>query len=52
MHLLDIKVMGVDPSKNVCSLAVLDKAGAGMFRMRVQFWMGRPPCIVAMSMAV
>ena len=52
---MDIKVLGIDLGKTVCSLAGLDKAGAIVFRKRLQrhrlldFLDKLPPCIVAME---
>lgn len=51
----DIKVLGTELSKAVCSLSGLDDAGAVVFRKRLQRhrlldFLGRlPPCIVAME---
>ncbi|WP_306130376.1 hypothetical protein [Roseovarius sp. MMSF_3350] len=33
---MDIKVLGIDLGKTVCSLAGLDEAGAVVFRKRLQ----------------
>lgn len=52
---MDIKVLGIDLGKTVCSLAGLDEAGAIVFRKRLQrhrlldFLDKLPPCIVAME---
>lgn len=52
---MDIKVLGIDLGRTVCSLAGLDEAGAVMFRRRLQrhrlldFLKGLPPCVVAME---
>jgi transposase len=52
---MDIKVLGIDLGKTVCSLAGLDEAGAVVFRKRLQryrvldFLDGLPPCVVAME---
>lgn len=52
---MDIKVLGIDLGKTVCSLAGLDKAGAVVFRKRLQrhrlldFLATPPPCVVAME---
>lgn len=52
---MDIKVLGIDLGKTVCSLAGLDDAGAVVFRKRIQrhrlmgFLVGLPPCVVAME---
>ena len=52
---MDIKVLGIDFGKTVCSLAGLDEAGAVMFRKRLQrhrlldFLDTLPPCVVAME---
>ena len=54
-HLMDIKVLGIDLGKTVCSLAGLDEAGAVVFRKRLQghrllgFLDTLPPCVVAME---
>ena len=54
-HLMDIKVLGIDLGKTVCSLAGLDEAGAVVFRKRLQrhrlldFLATLPPCVVAME---
>ena len=51
---MDIKVLGIDLGKTVCSLAALDEAGAVVFRRWLQrdrlldFLDVRPPCVVAM----
>lgn len=47
---MDIKVLGIDLGKTVCSLAGLDEAGAVVFRKRLQrhrlpdFLDALPPC--------
>ena len=52
---MDIKVLGIDLGKTVCSLAALDEAGAVVFRRWLQrhrlldFLDVRPPCVVAME---
>jgi transposase len=52
---MDIKVLGIDLGKTVCSLAGLDEAGAVVFRKRLQrhrlldFLGTLPPCVVAME---
>ena len=52
---MDIKVLGIDLGKTVCSLAGLDEAGAVVFRQRLQrhrlldFLATLPPCVVAME---
>ena len=52
---MDIKVLGIDLGKTVCSLAGLDEAGAVVFRKRLQrhhlldFLHDLPPCVVAME---
>lgn len=52
---MDIKVLGIDLGKTVCSLAGLDEAGAVVFRKRLQrhrlldFLDGLSPCVVAME---
>ncbi|MCD1620870.1 IS110 family transposase [Salipiger manganoxidans] len=52
---MDIKVLGIDLGKTVCSLAGLDEAGAVVFRKRLQrhrlldFLATLPPCVVAME---
>ncbi len=52
---MDIKVLGIDLGKTVCSLARLDEAGAVVFCKRRQrdqlldFLDGLPPCVVAMD---
>lgn len=52
---MDIKVLGIDLGKTVCSLAGLDEAGAVVFRKRIQrhrlldFLDGLPACVVAME---
>ncbi|SHM67123.1 Transposase [Roseovarius pacificus] len=52
---MDIKVLGIDFGKTVCSLAGLDEAGAVVFRKRLQrhrlldFLATLPPCVVAME---
>src|SRR6056297_4163185 len=52
---MDIKVLGIDLGKTVCSLAGLDEAGAVVFRKRLQrhrllgFLDTLPPCVVAME---
>lgn len=52
---MDIKVLGIDLGKSVCSLAGLDEAGAVVFRKRLQrhrlldFLDGLAPCVVAME---
>jgi len=52
---MEIKVLGIDRGKTVCSLAGLDEAGAVVFRKRLQrhrlldFLDKLPPCIVAME---
>ncbi|MEO4045190.1 transposase [Hoeflea sp. CAU 1731] len=52
---MDIKVLGIDLGKNVCSLAGLDETGAVVFRKRLQrhrlldFLDTLPPCVVAME---
>ncbi len=52
---MDIKVLGIDLGKTVCSLAGLDEAGTVVFRKRLQrhrlldFLATLPPCVVAME---
>lgn len=52
---MDIKVLGIDLGKTVCSLAGLDNAGAVVFRKRIQrhrlmdFLVELPPRVVAME---
>lgn len=52
---MDIKVLGIDQGKTVCSLAGLDEAGAVVLRKPVQrHWLldfldGLPPCVVAVE---
>lgn len=52
---MDIKVLGIDLGKTVCSLAGLDEAGAVVFRKRLQrhrlldFLATLPPCVVGME---
>ncbi len=52
---MDIKVLGIDLGKTVCSLAGLDAAGAVVFRKRLQrhrlldFLDRLSPCVVAME---
>ncbi|MBQ4827557.1 IS110 family transposase [Leisingera sp. HS039] len=52
---MDIKVLGIDLGKTVCSLAGLDEAGAVVFRKRLQrhrlldFLATLPPSVVAME---
>ncbi|MEZ0468223.1 hypothetical protein C6W91_16705 [Phaeobacter sp. SYSU ZJ3003] len=52
---MDIKVLGIDLGKTVCSLAGLDEAGVVVFRKRLQrhrlldFLDALPPCVVAME---
>ena len=52
---MDIKVLGIDLGKTVCSLAGLDEAGAVVFRKRLQrhrlldFLDTLPSCVVAME---
>lgn len=52
---MDIKVLGIDLGKTVCSLAGLDKAGAVVFRKRLlrhrllDFLATLPSCVVAME---
>lgn len=52
---MDIKVLGIDLGKTVCSLAWLDDTGAVVFRKRLQrhrlldFLDTLPPCVVAME---
>lgn len=52
---MNIKVLGIDLGKTVCSLAGLDEAGAVVFRKRLQrhrllgFLDTLPPCVVAME---
>ena len=52
---MDIKVLGIDLGKTVCSLAGLDEAGAVVFRKRLQrhrlldFLATLAPCVVAME---
>ena len=52
---MNIKILGSDLGKAVCSLAGLDEAGAVVFRKRLQrhrlldFLDGLPPCVDAME---
>ena len=52
---MDIKVLGIDLGKTVCSLAGLDEFGTVVFRKRLQrhrlldFLEGLSPCVVAME---
>ena len=52
---MDIKVLGIDLGKIVCSLAGLDETGAVVFRRRLQrhrlldFLDALSPCVVAME---
>lgn len=52
---MDIKALGIDLGKTVCSLAGLDEAGTVVFRRRLQrhgpldFVNELPPCVVAME---
>lgn len=52
---MDIKVLGIDLDKTVCSLAGLDEAGAVVLRKplqrhRLQGCLDKlPPCVVAME---
>lgn len=54
-HQMDIKVLGIDLGKTVCSLAGLDESGAVVFRRRLQrhrlldFLDALLPCVVAME---
>jgi len=52
---MDIKVLGIERGKTVCSLAGRDEAGAVVFRKHLQrhrlldFLYGLSPCVVAME---
>lgn len=52
---MNIKVLGIDLGKTVCSLAGLDEVGAVVFRKRLQrhrlleILHDLPPCVVAME---
>ncbi len=55
---MDIKVLGIDLGKTVCSLAGLDEAGAVVFRKRLQwhrlldFLSTLPPCAARCPSAI